>query len=108
MKLRTKLLVSVSTTVIAALTSISANASIEEQFNTCAEEAIASQKISAKKISIELPTASKASMDHDESFATYEYVMELVNPKTGMALGKVSCTLTKDGNVRSVRYLSKR
>ncbi len=99
--------------VVASSASVTANASSERQtlashFNSCANEAIAAKSITARKIKVELPSYSEAAMDHDVSTRSHEYVMELINPKTGQALGKVSCKVSAEGSVQSVRYLSKR
>lgn len=83
------------------------NASIEEQFSLCASKAIAAQSISAKKISVELPATNAKAMDHDSSYVTHEYIMELVNPRTGEGLGKVSCRVSRSGDIKAVRLLSK-
>lgn len=102
---------SLSTKLIAAHSAAfaigTANASIEEQFTSCALQAMATQSISAKKVSIDLPTNSKVVLDHGSSSVTDEYVMKLINQRTGQDLGKISCNVSAEGEVRSVRYLSK-
>ncbi len=84
-----------------------ANANLNSQFSSCAAKAIESQSISAKKISVELPSTSAQEMDHSASPKIREYQMGLVNPKSGEELARISCRVTKSGQVQSVTYLSK-
>lgn len=82
-----------------------ANANVKDQFSSCAAEAMAAKSLSAKKVSLNLPSTSTDKLDHDLSVSQREYLMKLVNPSTGESLGKVRCTLFNDGTIKSVRYV---
>jgi len=104
--IRRATLLALSGTAIMATSIASAN--LSKQFSSCAAEAIASKKLSAKKFSVTLPTQDLKLMDHDSSAITSEYIMQLTNPASGESLGRISCRVNTKGYVQSVKYLNQK
>ena len=101
-----RIIVGATITGLSLLSSVSAFASLDSQFSQCAATALQAKSMGAEKISVDLPTNSVASMDHDTSSESRTLKMNLENSKSGEFLCSISCRVNSEGNVESVRYLT--
>ena len=97
-------LITIATTAL--LASGASMANLDSQFSLCAATALKEKGSSAKQINVELPSQKNSVMDHAVSSKFSEFKMELSNTK-GEQLGAVSCRVNSQGQVESVRYLTK-
>jgi len=101
-----RIVISAAIAGISLLSTASAFASLDSQFSQCAVTALQAKSMGAEKISVDLPTNSVASMDHDTSKSSRTLKMNLENSKSGEFIGSISCRVNSEGTVESVRYLT--
>ena len=82
-----------------------ANTDMVVELSRCAQTALASQHMEAKKISVKTPSKDSRAMDHDLSRFVTEYRMSLKSEVSGKQLGKVACRISQDGEVTSTLFV---
>ena len=72
----------------------------------CAESALAAKQLRAKKLSLELPSDAKASLDHSGSRRFREYYISLANPQSGEELGLAKCRISDKTETPVVEFVA--
>ena len=100
----------ITLTIFSLLTLAAASpafANVNNDMQKCAVAALDKSDFASIPINVNNSPKYLSQMDHDFSGFSTEYRMTVVNSKSGLDLGEVSCKLDKTGEITSVQFLTK-
>ena len=103
----TKITVITLSSLSIATAASSSLANVDNDMQRCAVVALEQANIKSKQIVVDNSPAHLDEMDHNLSFSTTEYRMNLTSPQAGVDLGNISCQIDQTGKISSVEFLSK-
>ena len=103
----TKITVIALSTLSITTAASSSFANVDTDMQRCALVALEKANIKSKSIVVDNSPTDLDKMDHNLSFFTTEYRMNLTSPKAGVDLVDISCKIDQAGEISSVQFLSK-